>query len=635
MKYLLLAFLVLPLSIRGATLGVSYDSGTRNVLQTDLDYVGATGNFTTSLQLNGVSVVTTARSLTAGVGLTGGGDLSADRTFTLDLSELTDNQTIWSGASASRTITFNLSAGDPVLTLSSGVFNISSGTLQFAGNTVGTAANNLSFFAATTSAQFFGVLSDEVGTTGFAIRVAGTASNGFVPVSDGAGVITWSAQSGGGGGGTVGTVVNTGASTQYAIPYYLDATGTNIAPSLLTTDATFTNFYAGGFLINTLTVSNDVSLAGNVAIGGSLTVTNGPIQPSANNVVGLGTATLSFADLFLASTAVINFGNGNVTITHAAGAITVAGATTFSLGTSAAFTTGTIELGHATANTLAASAGDMTIEGNRIFRVGGADVPVADGGTGLSSGTSGGILYYSASGTLASSGALAANALVVGGGAGVTPATVTTGAGNLTALAIAANSAGGFVTDTGTATFTGKTYDAAATGNVLKQTAQLNLQRPDYGDGIGAVPQTNAFNVSGLMHYTFSGNAETNANYVVYEFDCPSDLDTTVEITARFAFLSGGTDADNYVFHLTYGQVAPGTAYPTGTGIATSPIVMTVTPTTAANGDFQTSGEVTLTGWAAALTPGRAMTLRIARLQNTQDDGARDVQLVITYGSTL
>lgn len=617
MKYLLLAFLVLPLSIRGATLGVSYDSGTRNVLQTDLDYVGATGNFTTSLQLNGVSVVTTARSLTAGVGLTGGGDLSADRTFTLDLSELTDNQTIWSGASASRTITFNLSAGDPVLTLSSGVFNISSGTLQFAGNTVGTAANNLSFFAATTSAQFFGVLSDEVGTTGFAIRVAGTASNGFVPVSDGSGVITWSAQSGGGGGGTVGTVVNTGASTQYAIPYYLDATGTNIAPSLLTTDATFTNFYAGGFLINTLTVSNDVSLAGNVAIGGSLTVTNGPIQPSANNVVGLGTATLSFADLFLASTAVINFGNGNVTITHAAGAITVAGATTFSLGTSAAFTTGTIELGHATANTLAASAGDMTIEGNRIFRVGGADVPVADGGTGLSSGTSGGILYYSASGTLASSGALAANALVVGGGAGVTPATVTTGAGNLTALAIAVNTTGGFRT-------------------VGTQTKQINLQRPDYGDGIGAVPQTNAFNVSGLMHYTFTGGtAETNANWVVYEFDCPSDLDTTVAMTARFAFLSGGTDTSDYVFHITYAQNALGAAYSTGTTIATSPIVMTITPTTPASGDLQSTGAVTLTGWAAALTPGRAMQVRIAKPNDAQDDGARDVQLVITYGSTL
>lgn len=48
-------------------------------------------------------------------------------------------------------------------------------------------------------------------------------------------------------------------------------------------------------------------------------------------------------------------------------------------------------------------------------------LPVANGGTGLTSGTSGGVLAYTASGTLASSGALAANNFVIGGGAGVAP----------------------------------------------------------------------------------------------------------------------------------------------------------------------------------------------------------------------
>lgn len=47
-----------------------------------------------------------------------------------------------------------------------------------------------------------------------------------------------------------------------------------------------------------------------------------------------------------------------------------------------------IELSHATANTLTGSGGDAFIEGNRLFRVGGTDVPVADGGTG--SGTASG-----------------------------------------------------------------------------------------------------------------------------------------------------------------------------------------------------------------------------------------------------
>lgn len=51
----------------------------------------------------------------------------------------------------------------------------------------------------------------------------------------------------------------------------------------------------------------------------------------------------------------------------------------------------------------------------------GAALPVASGGTGLTAGTSGGVLAYTASGTLASSSALTASALVLGGGAGAAP----------------------------------------------------------------------------------------------------------------------------------------------------------------------------------------------------------------------
>ncbi len=50
-------------------------------------------------------------------------------------------------------------------------------------------------------------------------------------------------------------------------------------------------------------------------------------------------------------------------------------------------------------------------------------IAVNKGGTGLTAGTSGGILAYTGTGTLASSALLAANAVVVGGGAGVVPST--------------------------------------------------------------------------------------------------------------------------------------------------------------------------------------------------------------------
>jgi hypothetical protein len=185
---------------------------------------------------------------------------------------------------------------------------------------------------------------------------------------------------------------------------------------------------------------------------------------------------------------------------------------------------------------------------------------------------------------------------------------------------------------TDTVTWQNKTFDAAATGNVLKQTKHLYLIRPDYSDGAGAVPQTNSYVASGLMHYTFSGNAETNVNWVVYETVVPPDIDTSVPLTATFKFTGSGSDPDALVFHFTYGEGVAGSAFPPT--IASLPIVMTVTPTSPAAGVLQSSGATTLTGWAAALTPGRTLAIKVARLQNSADDSARDVLLDIAYGST-
>lgn len=64
-------------------------------------------------------------------------------------------------------------------------------------------------------------------------------------------------------------------------------------------------------------------------------------------------------------------------------------------------------------------------------------------------GTSGGIPYFSSTSTWASSAALDANALVVGGGAGAAPSTVTTGTGVVTALGVNVGTAGAFVVNGG------------------------------------------------------------------------------------------------------------------------------------------------------------------------------------------
>ena len=54
--------------------------------------------------------------------------------------------------------------------------------------------------------------------------------------------------------------------------------------------------------------------------------TDGLLTPTTNDSAALGTSAVAWSDLFLASGAVVNFGAGDVTITHAANTLTIDGA---------------------------------------------------------------------------------------------------------------------------------------------------------------------------------------------------------------------------------------------------------------------------------------------------------------------
>ena len=80
-------------------------------------------------------------------------------------------------------------------------------------------------------------------------------------------------------------------------------------------------------------------------------------------------------------------------------------------------TPGGIELGHVSDTTITrASSGDVNIEGNLVYRAGGTDVPVTDGGTGASSLTDGGILLGSGTSAVTAMSVLADGEMVVGDG---------------------------------------------------------------------------------------------------------------------------------------------------------------------------------------------------------------------------
>ena len=77
-------------------------------------------------------------------------------------------------------------------------------------------------------------------------------------------------------------------------------------------------------LIRYTSTAGGITIPGNVSVSGSVTGT-GAYLPATSDGAALGSATKMWSDLFLASGGVINFDNGDVTITHAANALSFAG----------------------------------------------------------------------------------------------------------------------------------------------------------------------------------------------------------------------------------------------------------------------------------------------------------------------
>jgi hypothetical protein len=170
---------------------------------------------------------------------------------------------------------------------------------------------------------------------------------------------------------------------------------------------------------NTLTASSGVlSIEGNVvysAGGTDVPVTDGGTGASTltDGGVLLGSGTSAVTAMAVLADSEMIVGDGTTDPVAESGA-TLRTSIGVGTGDSPQFTG--IELSHATANTLTASSGVLSIEGNVVYSAGGTDVPVADGGTGASSLTNGGVLLGSGTGAITAMSVLADSEMIVGDG---------------------------------------------------------------------------------------------------------------------------------------------------------------------------------------------------------------------------
>ena len=157
------------------------------------------------------------------------------------------------------------------------------------------------------------------------------------------------------------------------------------------------------------TVSSGTWEATDVAVAhggtGASTLTDGGV------LLGSGTGAITAMSVLSDGEMIVGDGSGDPVAESGATLRTSIGVGT---GDSPQFTG--IELSHASDNTLTASSGDLSIEGNVVYRAGGTDVPVSDGGTGASTLTDGGVLLGSGTSAVTAMAVLADGEMIVGDG---------------------------------------------------------------------------------------------------------------------------------------------------------------------------------------------------------------------------
>jgi len=165
-------------------------------------------------------------------------------------------------------------------------------------------------------------------------------------------------------------------------------------------------------------------------------------------------------------------------------------------------------------------------------------------------------------------------------------------------------------------TFTNKTYDTSATGNVFKQTKYLYLTHPAWCDETGAKVQTTAANRGEYGQGLFADDANATSNYCVYKMTVPPDIDTSVDLTARWYYRLGAGDNNTQAYLVSLSSVE---ASESADGSFGNDITLSCgSVTSGADNDlaiYPTTGSAaaTLTDWKSNVTANQMMLIRVGR----------------------
>lgn len=312
------------------------------------------------------------------------------------------------------TLTWSSTNGVPTLAVGTITTDINPFAITWTNNASGTTFGGIKWTLTDTasgaSSKVFQILGGSAGTTGLiSIDKSGNEVLG--------GSLT--AGSAGGVGGTITMPEGTTASGSAANDVcYADSTLHGIECSY--NNNSFLNLpletgtMTSGHMVSVNATTNLLQDSG---IASSAVVTAGSALTANRVAIGNGSETLT-------TSASLVFSGSTLTIgaTGATGAIALSGTTSGTVTVQPQGTAGTYNFN------LPTSAGTS---GQPLLSGGGGSSPmtfgtvgVAAGGTGITSGTSGGILGFTATGTIASSAALASKQVVIGAGAGATPTAI-------------------------------------------------------------------------------------------------------------------------------------------------------------------------------------------------------------------